>query len=288
MPSKPENPYARLYENFLKQTEHHVLTVEREDGLDRRLLMRDRAQGSIWHWRVVTWPGCLATVGDVADGYVFSREADMLAFFDTCATRDYYSDGTPCIDFRYWAEKLRGEPTAVRYSRDWFLSAVRTHLEEDDEIGLEAQREHEAVIVVARRVTQRHGIAWDDYLDDLRHRDCAQYGGLEIDPDDADEMRFFGLPIPERSPSQRREAILEDARAHADIEHEAREWLDAAFPGSDTWEWDLRDFTPQFLYTCWAIDKTVQAWKAHSYEQRTTSTGTEASQPADQSEEARK
>ena len=55
----------------------------------------------------MTWPGYLAVVGDIANGYVFSRIADMLDFFDS-ARRDRYSDGCPVIDLRYWAEKLCG------------------------------------------------------------------------------------------------------------------------------------------------------------------------------------
>ena len=77
---KPVNPYAKTYADFVEQTKDHDLVILHDDGLYRHL--RVQAPGTrMWSWDVTTWPGRLATSGDIADGHVFSREPDMLQFF---------------------------------------------------------------------------------------------------------------------------------------------------------------------------------------------------------------
>lgn len=132
------NPYAREYASFVQQTKGHQLTSIREDGLYRHLRMHNPEMGSMWSWQVVTVPWFLTTLGDVADGYSFSREEDMLQFFAYAGTGlDYYSDGAPLIDFRYWAEKLRGgrSQNVKEFSPLMFIEQVEedlTNLEEID------------------------------------------------------------------------------------------------------------------------------------------------------------
>ena len=262
---KPTNPYAAAYANFLEQTKNHQLTVIQDQGLYRHLRMHDPEQGSIWSWNIVTWPGFLATAGDIADGFMFSRVEDMIAFFNV-SHRDYYSDGAPSIDFGYWAQKLRGGRSIEvrKYSAKAFLDTVRDHLEEDDALGLEAQAEYDKIVAVAKRVIARHGVSWADYLRDLHVNYGGRYRDLEVDHRDSEENEYFGLGLPERSPTVRREEILNSARFHSESEHEAREWLSehARLFGQDTWEWELWDYDIHFLFACWAIDKTVQAYLA--------------------------
>lgn len=136
---KRPNPYADEYASFVAQTAGHQLTVLREDGLYRHLRMHNPEMGSMWSWQVVTVPWFLTTFGDVADGYSFSREEDMLEFFSHAGTApNYYTDGAPLIDFRYWAEKLRGGRSreVKQFSPQAFIEQVEddlTDLEELDE-----------------------------------------------------------------------------------------------------------------------------------------------------------
>ncbi|HEU5223099.1 MAG TPA: hypothetical protein VFU07_05385 [Candidatus Lumbricidophila sp.] len=200
MTPKRTNPYAREYANFLKQTQGHQLTVLHDDGLYRHLRMHTPADGSIWSWNMVTWPGYLATVGDIANGYTFTRELDMIGFFEMgMHFQDYYSDGAPSIDFRYWAEKLANtQRDSVReFSKEKFLERVRYTLSDDGYITSEV----------------------DDLL---------------------------------------------SSAAWCDSTHAAHEWLEehSSKVGQDTWEWDLSEFSVHFLYTCWAINKTVSAYRA--------------------------
>jgi hypothetical protein len=60
--------------------------------------------------------------------------------------------------------------------------------------------------------------------------------------------------------------IIEDARWHADSESEAHKWLaeHEDTVGSDTWEWDLRDWDIHFLFTCYCVDLAVRLYREHA------------------------
>ncbi|MFF2053850.1 hypothetical protein ACFVU2_19755 [Leifsonia sp. NPDC058194] len=265
---KPENPYASTYANFLEQTKNHVLTVMTDDGLNRRARVGEPGT-SIWSWNVITWPGYLATYGDVADGFMFTRDADMIDFFDRRDHRAYYSDGAPSIDFRYWAEKVIGPAkNGLReYSEQKFLRHVESVLAEHDELGDEAQEEYNNIVEATRRVCARNGVDFSQHIEHLRTADDSRRRLMEIDGDDDLQQIYYGLEIPEQSPAERRAEVLEDARRHSDTEHEASEFLSnhQEVFGSDWWEASLRDWDVHFLFACYAIDLTVKLWR--EYEQ---------------------
>ena len=115
-----QSPYLRQWEQFKAQTNSHTLEVLHLDGLYRHLRMQ-APDTRVWSWDVITWPGYLATVGDVANGYMFTRIEDMLNFFDG-ADRN----GVPYINPGYWAEKMPGgHDSVLRWSADLFVDAVR-------------------------------------------------------------------------------------------------------------------------------------------------------------------
>lgn len=143
-PTRPANPHAAAWKGFTEQTTEHELHIIHDDGLYKHL--RVQAPGTrMWSWDITTWPGHLATSGDIADGFMFTRELDMIGFFTLGhggRGRDsYHSDGAPSIDVRYWAEKLcggRSQEVKV-YDSAIFLQLVREHLAEDEDLGDEAQ-----------------------------------------------------------------------------------------------------------------------------------------------------
>jgi len=281
--NKPENPYARIYANFLEQTKEHVLTVITDDGLNRR--MRVAAPGTnIWSWSVITWPGYLATYGDVADGFMFTRDTDMIDFFDRRDHRSYYSDGAPSIDFRYWAEKLSGSGryrSIKEYSSEKFLAHVKSVLAESDELGDEAEADYQRLVAVTKRVCAANGVDFAGFTAAQRQRQNLRRNGvtsglvydrcpvpeLTVAEDDEEARELFGEVVPEQSPAERRAEILEEARRYAETEHQAQDWLydqDRYF-GEDPWDADLREYTTDFLFACYAIDLTVKLWR--EYEQ---------------------
>lgn len=279
-PTKPENPHAQAYAGFLRNTERHRLTVINDNGLDRHLHVGAPGTG-IWAWRVITWPHYLTTVGDVADGYTFSRIDDMLDFFDRAGHTDYFSDGAPSIDFRYWAEKLsRGGRDVREYSETAFIDTVRTTLEQEGDMSLEAQAEHETLTEVTRRVCLRNGIPFDEFVlegranrahrlkhfgQDLPGRKFADVQ-IDIDPSDTDELDFFGQVVPEHSPGHRRRVLVDAARDASEDIDSARRWLQAhqdVFGQDAYWDWDLTEYKTDFLLACYAIELTVRLWREY-------------------------
>lgn len=283
---KPTNPYAEAYASFLEQTKNHKLTILHDDGLYRHL--RVQAPGTrMWGWDVTTWPGHLATSGDIADGYMFTREPDMLAFFASAGkVSDYFSDGAPSIDVRYWAEKLCGGRAndVRRYDEKAFLRQVGSRLDDHEDYGTEAQAEHAKTLVLLRRVHKMLGLADEASAKRLQshwvvtrgHRFNARHSDLELlwstdllsDEDyntlseDSDFSRLVDAGIDQVSPAERRGELLADARIHSEDEHTARQWLqdnDEIF-GGDTWEWDSRGWDIHFLFTCYAIEWTARLY----------------------------
>ncbi|UJW28849.1 hypothetical protein L3Q67_26680 [Saccharothrix sp. AJ9571] len=64
---------------------------------------------------------------------------------------------------------------------------------------------------------------------------------------------------------QRRELLLDNAKLHAETEHEAREWLQQSeqldvFGEDAGWEWDLKDYDIHFRYACYCIDLAVRLY----------------------------
>lgn len=266
--TRPANPYAREYASFLHQTKDHVLTVHQDEGLNRQMRV-GRPGDSNWSWHITTWAGHLATTGDIAAGFIFSRLEDMILFFDSDQRGpSMYSDDSPNIDLQYWGEKLLRDHRGIReYSADVFIEYVTDLLEEDENLGLEAERIHQKIERVAETVCLRNGVQFEAYVHALRTlgRD-NQYRGMEIDENDPEEVEYFGEPLPELSPAFRRSLLIEDARRHSETDHEAREWLQDHQDemGSDSyWESDLSRFTSEFVYAALAIELTVRLWREY-------------------------
>lgn len=220
VPEKPENPYAHAYEYFTKHIAEHQLHVEHEDGLYRTLLMT-KPDTMSWHWRVTTTPGYLVSVGDVADGYVFSREPDMLAFMRV-DEQDYYSDGAPCIDFHYWAGKLQGRSAKdVRaFSSTRLRQIVEQWAADSDAFG-------------------------DEILEELK---------AATDSDVADELVALRQERDGFIAEASTIGSIEEFGAYASKNS------GNGFVPEDWYEDSPTDWDTHFLYTCWAIERTTRAW----------------------------
>lgn len=297
------NPYARTYASFKKQTKGHELHVLHEDGLYRHL--RVQAPGTrMWGWDITTWPGHLATSGDISAGYVFSREPDMLEFFAHAGvSQNYYSDGAPCIDVRYWAEKIQGPAarTTEVYSADAFLAELSEHLEEHEEFGLTAEAFRDRQMSLLERIDQmrrryahnrdlptvaeRLALHWGNALSTAELFDYSDLSQAHIDMldeefalyDDAgrvmpDLFELASCGVPALIPSSVRAEILSDARDASEHQISAQAWLaenETRIGASDTWEWNLTEYDTSILFACYAIHLTTQLYRAASDQTRT-------------------
>lgn len=161
------NPAAKAWAAFQQDTAGHQLTVLHDQGLYRHIRMA--ASGTrMWSWEIVTWPGHLATSGDVANGLTFCRENDMVRdFFGKMrGNRPYFADGAPSIDFHYWAEKLQGNQrdTVRAYVHENFVQFVKDTLTERLAAGYDRERVDELLTEV-EGVEEYEGAA-RDWLND--------------------------------------------------------------------------------------------------------------------------
>lgn len=178
----------------------------------------------IYAFEVVTWPGCLAYRGDMGNSWVFMREVDMVPWFRS----------GPDINPGYWLQKVQD--------------------------GRERAKEYDEA-VLARHLRDA---AAD--LDD-EPRVVTVMSPLLNDPD---------TPAPPQVPgggSERDKFLARVERIKADcyidLSHQdgARELLTELENErllSETWEWDLTDFSLHYLWACCAIRAGVEMYAAHS------------------------
>lgn len=151
--------YPKIHADFQRNTPNHELQVLHEDGLHRHLRFREPGT-MMWHFDIITWPGYLAVVGDIADGYIFSRTTDMLEFFD-----DGQPDGH--INASYWAEKLaHGANDVKQFSNESFTSWLTERLNDMEPLpadveDLKSSARHAESVEQAIDVLNDHDISWD-------------------------------------------------------------------------------------------------------------------------------
>lgn len=178
---------------FLQDVALHTMRIHLDQGHYRHLRFKNPARGNYW-FDLIAWPGHLAITGDMGT-FVFSREYDMLAFFNE-----------PHVSPDYWAQKLvSSQDAAQQYSREIFWTLVNERLEE-----LKEDRTYEDIVQSVMRE--------------------SQYGWNLDDENDAQKMLEY-------VDSTFSEPVFQNAR-----------------------EWDLREYTYQYLWACHAI-----RWGAKKY-----------------------
>lgn len=214
-----ENPHADVFSAFTEHTSDHELTVIHDDGLYRHVRMA-KPGTRIWSWDIVTWPGYLTIVGDIANGYTFTRDQDMFAFFYTPKNqRSTFTDGAPHLDLRYWAEKLVG-PTGSHvkeYSRAVFAELVDDRLRE---------------------------LIEENTVDP---RDAEEFGDTP-DPDGMTEAKAEAVRQDAAWHGEDENSAHEWMRDHPEV------------MGEDSFENDVTDFTFQYVLAALAIEATVRRY----------------------------
>lgn len=120
---------------FEQDIERHVMTIVRDNGIDRHIKFR-RPETSAYWFEILTWPGSLCLRGDMGT-YVFSRLDDMFEFF-----REEGKDPNKLyINPGYWCEKLQavdcdgyGKGSAKEFVAEKFKERVKdafdSHMED--------------------------------------------------------------------------------------------------------------------------------------------------------------
>jgi len=100
---------------FASDTKLHELTVHRDDGVFRHLVLQRPGTG-VDRFELVTWPGCLCFTGD-RGSYVFRRLRDMFEFFRGHGPNP-----------QYWSEKCEAADRSdgiERFSPDAFREVIK-------------------------------------------------------------------------------------------------------------------------------------------------------------------
>lgn len=216
---------------FRSETADHQMTVLHDAGLYRHV--RFANPGSSFYWfDLITWPGNLAIKGDMG-AYMFSREQDMFRFFRGTAAGQ--------INHDYWAEKLPGGRDSAReYDEDVLRAQLAEPL---------AEHEREYPQLVARYQERKAT------FDATPHKERYPYS-----------HRGMREPIEPKTIDEVREMIADyDDRGELGYESGARELLadlENADVLADTGEWNLRQYTVFYLWSCHAIRWGISQYDA--------------------------
>ena len=209
-------------ERFLRDVAKHEMTVIRDDGVHRHIRFKQPDSSNMF-FDLVTWPGFLCYSGDMGT-YVFQRTQDMFGFF----RKNGRLDG---IDRRYWAEKIEAaDNTGVtRHSHDEFMRQINDWVDQHAEGDKPGDDEPEQLAL------------WAEAYAELR----AEVES-EVLSADSNEVRCFD--------------------AANDFTHAGDAWKafhgpDAKFEFTDFWEVDTKEYTPRFLWCCYAL-----AWGIEQYD----------------------
>ena len=209
-------------ERFLRDVAKHEMTVIRDDGVHRHIRFKQPDSGNMF-FDLVTWPGFLCYSGDMGT-YVFQRTQDMFGFF----RKNGRLDG---IDHRYWAEKIEAaDRTGVeKHSHDEFTRQINDWVNQKAEGDKPGDDEPEQLAL------------WAEAYAELR----AEVES-EVLSADSNEVRCFD--------------------AANDFQHAGDAWQafygpDAKFEFADFWEVDTKEYTPRFLWCCYAL-----AWGIEQYD----------------------
>lgn len=181
-------------QRFERDVADHVMTIVRDDGVDRHIKFRDKDGGSPYWFEILTWPGALCIRGDCGT-YVFSRLTDMFEFFR--AKRQDADPNKLYINASYWMEKIiavdsncgqRGE--AKKFSVDTFkrraVEWFRQHTSEES--GYRAHKDRWRIWERLREIIEYE---LDDYDSSGCYRKLYEFEVWNSDKREYDCKNFF-------------------------------------------------------------------------------------------------
>jgi len=211
-------------ESFLKDVSNHSLTVLLDQGVYRHLSFSNNGSFN-QKFDIVTWPGFLAYSGDMGC-FVFSRVNDMFSFFRNDKDKKELQ-----INPSYWGEKLQAvdrdgyNPGYKEYSPEKFKFLVEEKVKEwlEEFEGDYDDSEEE----VDEKIKEFSSKLIDEIKDDvLNYSDDGEHKAHEV-------LRDFSF-----------------------------EYNGYRYEFSDTWEWDLKDYTYRYIWCLYAIVWGVQKYDA--------------------------
>jgi hypothetical protein len=212
-------------ENFLSDVSKHSMKVLHDDGLYRHLNFSNNGSFN-QQFDIITFPGYLVYSGDMGC-YTFKRLEDMFGFF-----RHGQRGSTLSINPGYWEEKLQSfdRDGSKEYSPKKFKDMVEEHINEwiEEFEGEYDSSEEELEKQRAEFATQLRDVVEDCIIS---YADDSEYKVHEA-------LRDFSFDYEDKF-----------------IKRQKYEF-------SDTWEWDLKDYTYRYIWCCYAIVYAIQLYDA--------------------------
>jgi hypothetical protein len=239
--------YPESAARFARDAAGHEMTVAHDDGLYRHLKFMNPENGSFGAFHLITWPYNLV----VKTGWTFH--------FDIDATEDMFdlfrrTALTGQINPGYWSEKVRaGREEVEGYNPDLLKKEIASTLAQWMRDDLDSRViEHGKKLGFTREEATgqlRRELAW-------MVRPAWRKANRELR--EAVEGHFF---------SDMADYNIEyESEAHRALydfsfrpEGDAKEW---PYSFSDWHEWPIKDYTPGFLHSCYAIRHGIDLYDA--------------------------
>jgi hypothetical protein len=217
-------------ETFLKDVSNHSMTVLLDNGVYRHISFSNNGSFN-QQFDIVTWPEFLAYPGDMGC-FVFSRVNDMFLFFRNDEDKKELK-----INPSYWGEKLQSvdrdgyHPGYKEYSPEKFKERVEEKVKEwIEEFEGEYDSDEEELETQRKEFARQLRNAVTDCV--TGYADDGEYKAHE-------SLQDFSF-------------VYESNRFTNSHKYEF----------SDTWEWDLKDYTYRYIWCLYALVWGIQKYDA--------------------------
>lgn len=241
--------YPEIAARFARDTSAHVMTVEHEDGLYRHLKFMAPESGSIGSFQLITWPFNLVVKTGWTFHFDIDATPDMFDLFRRTAVSGEINPG-------YWSEKVRaGRDEVEGFDPDLLKAEVASTLAQWMRDDLDSRVEKWAKEI---GFTQKELNAEPGLRKELARQVRPEWMKANSQLREAVEGHFFSDMA-----DYNIEYESEAHRALNDFSYRP-EGDDSEWPYyfADWNEWRLKDYTPGFLHSCYAIRHGIDMWDA--------------------------
>jgi len=241
--------YSEIAARFARDTAAHEMTVLHDDGLYRHLKFMNPEHGSFGAFQVITWPYNLV----VKTGWTFHFDVDatpdMFDLFRRTALTGQINPG-------YWSEKVRaGRDEVEGFDPDLLKAEVASTLADwmRDDLGYRVAKRAKELGFAPKEMEAKPGIRRE-----LARQVRSEWMNANRQLREAVEGHFFSDMA-----DYNIEYESEAHRALHDFSYQP-EGDDREYPYyfADWHEWRLKDFTPGFLHSCYAIRHGIDVYDA--------------------------
>jgi hypothetical protein len=239
------------YPEIAARFARHEMTVLHDDGLYRHLRFEGTADSpfSRYPFHLITWPYNLVVKAGWTFHFDIDATPDMFDLFRNTAFSGQINPG-------YWAEKVRaGRDEIEGFDPDLFKGEIASTLAQwmRDDLADRVWKQAETLGFNPEELRARPGIRKE-----LAHQVRTDWMNANRQLREAVEGHFFGDMADYN--------IEYESEAHRAL-HEFSlrpEGSEAEYPYyfADWHEWRLKDFTPGFLHSCYAIRHGIDVYDA--------------------------